>query len=561
MHHNVMQTDGERKSAALGRCRAFTIKLGGAGLQTSETFAFDEQVRSSGGTAARSGSPKEQSCMIKRPIFWPLAGAAAVIMSGAGGYLASQAAHAEPVNPPVARVAAPVPRSFADLVQQVAPAVVSIDIVGKSDDRRVAYRDAPPSAPFGSRQPGNGNDDDQSPPFGAVPQQTPRPRQDQPSEPMWASGSGFFISPDGYILTNNHVVENAQEITVRTKDDREMKARLVGRDPATDLAVIKVEGPQFPYVSFEDRALPRVGDWVVAVGNPFGLGGTATAGIVSALGRKNVSESSFVDYMQIDAPINHGNSGGPTFDVEGHVVGVNTAIFSPSGGSVGIGFDIPADVAASVSGQLIAHGRIIRGYIGARIQDVTAEIADSIGLKGRKGALVADVTDSGPAQKAGLRAGDVVLDVNGRDIASASDLTRQVALASPGQDIRLRIRRDGVIQALTVRSGQRPFEAELADNSSPDVNARPHVLGLLLAPDPSGGLKIKGVRDGSDAGVKGLHPGDIIRRAGDRAVASVSDLAATVDAARKARRKDVLLLVARDGHQLFVPLHVDQAAG
>jgi serine protease Do len=307
--------------------------------------------------------------------------------------------------------------------------------------------------------------------------------------------------------------------------------------------------------------MPRVGDWVVAVGNPFGLGGTATAGIVSALGRKNISQSSYVDYMQIDAPINRGNSGGPTFDVEGHVVGVNTAIFTPSGGSVGIGFDIPADVAASVSKQLIAHGKIVRGYIGAQVQDVTADIADSIGLKDHKGALVADVTEGGPAQKAGMKAGDVVLDVNGHQVSSASDLTRQIALASPGQDIRLKIRRNGAIQAVTVQSGQRPSEAQLAEGGQPDGDGGPSVLGMQLAPASSGGLKIEGVQGGSDASAKGLHAGDVIRRAGDKAVASVADLSATVDAAKRAGRKDVLLLIARDGHQLFVPVQVDKAAG
>src|SRR6185437_14728923 len=233
---------------------------------------------------------------------------------------------------------------------------------------------------------------------------------------MHAAGSGFFISPDGYIVTNNHVVDHADKITVHTSDDRTFKAHVVGRDPATDLAVVKVDTANMPFVSFEDRAKPRVGDWVVAVGNPFNLGGTATAGIVSALGRKNVSDSSYVDYMQIDAPINRGNSGGPTFDLYGRVVGVNTAIFSPSGGSVGIGFDIPADVAASVSRQLIDHGKIVRGYIGAQIQDVTADIADSLDLKDRKGALVADVTPDGPADRAGLKAGDVVIDVNGQSV-------------------------------------------------------------------------------------------------------------------------------------------------
>jgi serine protease Do len=480
-----------------------------------------------------------------------LLGAAALALAGVGGYVGVERALAAPVNPPAAAPAPSTPRSFADLVQKVAPAVVSIDIVGKAEAGPVALGPDPQS----------GEDSPFGPELRRFFQGLPE-RQAAP-QPLRASGSGFFISADGYILTNNHVVEKADEITVRTKDDREMKARLVGRDPATDLAVIKVEGSHFPYVSFEDRAKPRVGDWVVAVGNPFGLGGTATAGIVSALGRKNVGQSNYVDFMQIDAPINRGNSGGPTFDIDGRVVGVNTAIFSPSGGSVGIGFDIPADVAASVSKQLIDHGKVVRGYIGAQIQDVTADIADSLGLKEHKGALVADVTDGGPADKAGLKAGDVVLDVNGRAVDGASDLSRQVALVSPGQTIQLKIRRNGQAQTLSLTSGTRPTEEQLAQNDTPsDSGPGERVLGMRLQPDAAdGGLKVEGVRSGSDASAKGLRAGDVLRKAGDRTLSSVADLSGAVDAARKAGRKDVLVLVGRNGRQLFVPLHVDEAKG
>ena len=214
-------------------------------------------------------------------------------------------------------------------------------------------------------------------------------------------------------------------------------------------------------MSFEDRAKPRVGDWVVAVGNPYDLGGTATAGIVSALSRENVSGSSFVDYMQIDAPINRGNSGGPTFDTEGRVVGVNSAIYSPSGGSVGIGFAIPANVAQAVSQQLIAHGKVTRGYIGAMIQDITPDIAASLGISPSQGALVADVTPDGPSARAGLHAGDVVEQVDGQAVSSASNLTQKVAMAQVGQDVRLQVLRDGRAVDLTIRAGLRPSEAQL----------------------------------------------------------------------------------------------------
>src|SRR5215469_12736103 len=360
-------------------------------------------------------------------------GLAALLLAGAGGYLAraTDDPPGAPVNPPGHAAPPGAPTGFADIVAKVAPAVVSIDVVKKADGNAIAL---PQGVPFEFKNPGR---------QGGQFFEFQFPQMPQRPQPVRGSSSGFFISPDGYIVTNNHVVENAQKITVRTSDDRTLPAAVVGADPATDLAVIKVQGGPFEYVSFEDRAQPRVGDWVVAVGNPFGLGGTATAGIVSALGRQDLSGSSFVNYMQIDAPINQGNSGGPTFDVEGHVVGVNSAIFTPSGGSVGIGFDIPADVADGVTKQLIASGHITRGYIGATIQSLTPELADSLGVKSVKGAVVSQLVDGGPAAHAGLGAGDVVVGVDGRAISSASDLTRQVALAKPGDTIRLAVLRDG----------------------------------------------------------------------------------------------------------------------
>ena len=375
-------------------------------------------------------------------------GAAALLLTGAGGYWAhalAEAPSAAAVNAP-GRIGPPsAPGSFADIIAKVAPAVVSIDVVETA----------------GGNSTGRGP---QGMPFDFGPN-GPSPQQDAP---LRGSGSGFFISPDGYIATNNHVVEGAEKITIRTTDDRHFTASVVGRDPATDLAVIKVDGGPFPFVSFEQKARPRVGDWVVAVGNPFGLGGTATAGIVSALGRQDVSGSSFVNYMQIDAPINKGNSGGPTFDVDGRVVGVNSAIFSPSGGSVGIGFDIPADVAEAITKQLIAAGHVTRGYIGASIQNLSPELADSLGLRSQKGALVAQVTDGGPAAQAGLQRGDVIASVNGHAVESAPDLTRQVALARPGETIKLGVARDAALRNVAVRSGVRPSEAALASNDHGD---------------------------------------------------------------------------------------------
>jgi serine protease Do len=493
-------------------------------------------------------------------------GALAAVLVGVGGYWAQAgAAPGQPVNantPPASTpIASPgvsgAPTSFADIIERVAPAVVSIDVEGKIGPAHAALEGATPFA-----GPGDGDDDQDGQGGGApfdfrqlIPQQPARP------QPMQATGSGFFISADGYIVTNNHVVEGADKITVRTNDKRTLKAHLIGRDAATDLAVIKVEDGQYPYVSFEDRAKPRVGDWVVAVGNPFNLGGTATAGIVSALARQNVSDSSYVDYMQIDAPINRGNSGGPTFDLYGRVVGVNTAIFSPSGGSVGIGFDIPADVAASISRQLIADGKVTRGYIGASIQDVTPDIASSLGVDARQGALVADLTPGGPAERAGLKPGDLVLKADGHDITSASDLTRQVGLARGGDTIRLQIRRDGQVREVLIKSGIRPEEASLRthalDKGGPDASgAAARILGLRVAPG-DGGLTIQGIQRNSDAAQKGLQTGDVIVQANGHEAASTAALAAAVAEAKKAGRKDVLLLIARAGQHIFVPIQID----
>jgi serine protease Do len=390
----------------------------------------------------------------------------AMALSGVAIYTTQAGAqtHAnKPVNTPAPAPAGVAPVSFADIVQRVAPAVVSIDIEEKGPSRALYQR-----GPRGGQDDQGGDGLEGLPPeLRRFFEQHGRGQQDeQPQTPLRASGSGFFISRDGYIVTNNHVVENAATITVKTNDDRELKAKLVGRDPATDLAVIKVDGGSFPYVSFEDKGKPRVGDWVIAVGNPFGLGGTATAGIVSALSRP--SEGPYVDYMQIDAPINRGNSGGPSFDMNGRVVGVNSAIYTPSGGSVGIGFDIPADVVQKVSRTLIDHGKVTRGYLGATIQGITPEIAESMGLKSKKGALVASLTSGGPAAKAGLQTGDLVTRIDGHEVESSNDLTRQVALVSPGQDMRLTVLRDGRTQELTVKSGLRPSEDELARNERQD---------------------------------------------------------------------------------------------
>jgi serine protease Do len=500
-------------------------------------------------------------------------GAATLAVLTAAGSFAQGEPAASPAAPaaPVAAGFAPgAPSSFADIVAKVAPAVVSIDVVEKAGPSPVALQQGEPMIPFpfGFGGPGQG---DEGPGGQALPPGfsfkwlNPQAPDGAQPRPVQASGSGFFISADGYVVTNNHVVKDAEKITVRTSDDRKFTARVIGRDPATDLAVIKVTGGPFPYVDFENRARPRVGDWVVAVGNPFGLGGTATAGIVSALGRQNVSDSNYVDYMQIDAPINRGNSGGPTFDLAGHVVGVNTAIFSPSGGSVGIGFDIPADVTAQVTRQLIDHGEVVRGYIGATVQTLTDDLAESLGSPQAKGGLVDQLTPGGPAERAGLRSGDVILSVNGETVDNSQAVTRRVALAHPGDEIVVGVLRNGARLEVRIKAGARPAEPSLASYVKPDAPEtpapRPGALGVEVAPDPQGGLVVRGVDPKSDAAAKGLREGDVILRAGQHQIASAADLAQAIAEARQAGRNSVPLLIARDGQKVFLPVRLSGGQG
>ncbi|HWE44838.1 MAG TPA: Do family serine endopeptidase [Caulobacteraceae bacterium] len=495
--------------------------------------------------------------------------AAALALAGVGGYWTRASAESNgAVNGP--QVAAPggpgQPFSFSGIVKRVSPAVVSIDCDTRAGPEAASYSGGGQDGqPFTFQFGGGGNGDQDGFPFGDLQKMFPQMQQGQGDQAarMRVSGSGFFISRDGYVVTNNHVIDGAVKITVVTADNRRLHARLVGRDPATDLAVLKVDGTDFPYVSFEERAQPQVGDWVVAMGNPFGLGGTVTAGIVSALERRHVSDSSYVDYMQIDAPINRGNSGGPTFDLQGRVVGVNTSIYSPSGGSVGIGFDIPADVAAKVTSQLIHDGKVVRGYIGATVQEVTPDIADSLGLSQPAGALVAELTPGGPSDRAGLKTGDLILKLDGREVKSSEDLTRQVGLVRAGDVIRLTVVRDGRQQEIDVRSGVRPDEQQLAANDrgangaqAPGDNQSASVLGMRLEPDPQGGVAIDGVKSDSDAAEKGLSRGDVIVMAGGLRTATPQDLASAVAKTKQAGRKDVLLRVKHGGQTVFVPLSV-----
>jgi serine protease Do len=515
-----------------------------------------------------------------------VAGAGVMIAAVAGAKVGLPTAHPDPQAHLIKASTAPIfapppgaPMSFADIFDRVSPAVVSINVTSRVDTRALRGIPGFENFPFDLQprggQGGGGGDDEE----GAAPPQGGRTDKGQPKLPTQQSaGSGFFISPDGYIVTNNHVVENAESIKVVLKDETELEATVIGRDEGSDLAVIKVKGGRnnFPFVNFENAGKPRVGDWVIAVGNPFGLGGTATAGIISAYGR-DIGET-FVDYIQIDAPINRGNSGGPTFDIYGRVIGVNTAIFSPSGGSVGIGFAIPAEVADNVTKQLISGGKIQRGYIGATIQNFTPDMAEAQGLGAQKGAIVSDLVAGGPSARAGLMPGDLIVSINGASVKTSTELTREVAKAKPGDVLRLDVIREGKHRPIEIRSGIRPSEKDLASNDntpggpdrSPLTPQTPHpsVLGMALgplddatrrrlnAPAELHGVVVDSVEATSDAGQKGLHRGDVIVQAAGRPVASAADVAAAVDGAKKAGHTGVLLGIFRQGRTTFLALKV-----
>lgn len=460
------------------------------------------------------------------------------------------------------------PLSFADIVQQVAPAVVQIEV-----ETRV-------ERPTGGIQiPGF--------PGFVIPNPRGGQGQEESAEPETAqgAGSGFFITKDGFIVTNNHVVENANSIKVVLTDGRRLDARLIGRDIATDLAVIKVDGDDFNFVSFEEEADPRVGDWVVAVGNPFGLGGTATAGIVSAKSRQDPSGQSrgFVDFIQIDAAINRGNSGGPTFDIYGRVIGVNSAIISPTGGSVGIGFAIPASIAKPITDRLMSGQEVERGYLGVSMRTMTDDERNALGLpEAVRGVLINSVTPDGPADKAGIRSEDVVVAIDGRPTLTGNALTRAVAGTRVGETLRLELYREGRLQTVTVRSGRRPSEAELdamrdgtpggAAPSAPSPSGQA-VEGLSVSaltpalrtrfsigPDVSG-VVVTEVAPRSKAGQMGFPPGTVITRAFGRALSTPADFKSAVDAARAAGRPSVLLQVRtpRSPSAVLIALELEKA--
>jgi serine protease Do len=469
-----------------------------------------------------------------------------------GGLMSSTSAlAAESTAPPAAAMP-----SFADLVERLKPSVVSVyvdaEIGNVAQSRQRGGEEFQGQNPFGPgspfefffRQFGNG--------------------QGLPAQKVRAQGSGFFISADGYVLTNNHVVEHAKSVQIRTTDGKTLEAKVVGSDAKTDLAVLKVSGSgNFPAVKFASTS-PRVGDWVLAMGNPFGLGGTVTAGIVSASGR-DIGSGPYDDYLQIDAPVNKGNSGGPTFNTQGEVIGVNTAIYSPSGGSIGIAFDIPADTAKVVADQLKSKGAVSRGWIGVMVQPVTADIADSLGLKEAKGALIDDVQPGGPAANGGLMSGDLVMAIGSDEIKDARELARKIASVAPGKQLTLHVRRDGTDQVITVTTAAFPNDqAKVAnqDRGQPSANPGDAKLGLYLAPAKevegagSQGVVIVNVDPSGVAADKGLQQGDIILDAGGKAVSTPNDVSAAVSDARKAGKHSILMRVKNAEATRYVALPI-----
>jgi serine protease Do len=451
------------------------------------------------------------------------------------------------------------PASFADVVDRVKSSVVSVKVkMAEAADAESDFQTMPhfpPGSPFDRffKQFGMPDDQDQG-------GDTPMPRRQH--RMTMAQGSGFFISADGYIVTNNHVVDHATEVTVTTSEGKTLSAKVIGTDAKTDLALLKVnDSGTYPFVKFAPHT-PRVGDWVIAVGNPFGLGGTVTAGIVSARGR-DIGSGPYDDFIQIDAPVNHGNSGGPTFNTDGDVVGVNTAIFSPSGGSVGIGFAIAGDVVEKVVDQLKSGGVVERGWLGVEIQPVTQDIADSLGLKAASGALVAKENKDAPAAAAGVKIGDVVTAVNGQSVADPRELARQIADLGPKKSVDLTIWRNGAQQTISVTLGAMPNDKEATNDlgtSKPDAGeASVAKLGLTLERGHDG-VTITDVDPNSAAADKGLQQGDVILEASGKAVERPSEVVQAFDTARSDGRKSVLLRVKSGDNVRFVALPAQAAS-
>ncbi len=464
----------------------------------------------------------------------------------------SEAGAAENMNRPV---------GFADIVEKVKPAVVAVRVKIDASAKTTEFDSNSPFPPNSQMEQffrrfgmpgGNGAPDGQD-----------RPR----NHAMTGQGSGFFISADGYAVTNNHVIDKAQTVEITTDDGKTYGAKVIGADEHTDIALIKVDGrSDFPFVKLADKA-PRIGDLVLAVGNPFGLGGTVTNGIVSARGR-DIGAGPYDDFIQIDASVNKGNSGGPTFDMDGNVIGVNTSIFSPSGGSVGIAFDIPSETVKSVVAQLKDKGAVTRGWIGVQIQPVTAEIAESLGLKRSEGALVAEPQADSPAAKAGVLSGDVITAVNGHAVKDARELAKQIGAMVPGSTAKLSIWRKSEEKSISLTLAELPKEREAraipsdAGSNGGDVPK----LGLMLAPvgkvatsGSTEGVVVTNVDPNGLASEHGFKTGDVILDVGGKKVATPVDVRNAISDAKKSGKRAVLMRLKSDNAMKFVAIPIAQA--
>jgi serine protease Do len=448
------------------------------------------------------------------------------------------------------------PVGFADIVEQVKPSVISVRVkMNAGGDSFTQNEDNPlRGTPFEDFFRRFGQPD--IPRFGD--------RQGRPQRRQYTlgQGSGFFISADGYAVTNNHVVDKAEHVDVTTDDGKTYTAKVIGTDDRTDIALIKVEGrSDFPFVHLADKQ-PRIGDWVIAVGNPFGLGGTVTAGIVSARGR-DIGAGPYDDFIQIDAAVNKGNSGGPTFDLDGNVIGVNTAIFSPSGGSVGIAFDIPAETVKAVVTQLKDHGAVTRGWIGVQIQPVTTEIADSLGLKNANGALVAEPQSGSPAQKAGIKAGDVIVSVNGESVKDARNLARRISAMAPGTSVKLGIIRSSREETFTLTLGELPRDRQARTDTEEHTSPRGvevPKLGLSLAPARNGGEGVVVTEvDPSGTASDQFRAGDVILDVNGKAVSTPADVRKAVSDAQSDGKRSVLMRVKSNQGTRFVAVSIGNA--
>jgi serine protease Do len=445
------------------------------------------------------------------------------------------------------------PQSFADLAERLLPAVVNVSTTQMSKKRRLPQMPQfPPGSPF----------EDFFKDF------MDRNKRDGPPRKSTSLGSGFIIDPSGYIVTNNHVIEDAEEITVILQDDTNLKAKIIGRDKKTDLALLKVEPKKpLPAVKWGNSDKSRVGDWVLAIGNPFGLGGTVTAGIISA-SKRDINTGPYDSYLQTDASINRGNSGGPMFNLNGDVIGVNTAIFSPSGGSIGIGFAIPSLQARAVIDQLRKFGRTRRGWLGVRIQTVTDKLAGSLKLKKAKGALVASVNEKGPAASSGLKAGDVIITFDGRKVAEMRDLPRIVAETPIDKKAKLKVWRNGETIELSVKIGELPEDKKVAKVTALENKSAVELLGMTLTEltDPlrrrykldsrAKGVLVLDVKEGSAGKKGGLQAGDLIVEVAPDMVRTPKEFKDRISRAKKSKRKTVLLLTERKKVRQFIVLPV-----